>query len=161
MRPTATSWPEVAFVRGLLIDPERTTIGPEGDILWTGPSNGAGYPYVRYRGRMVGVHRLVYGTLVGDLAPREPVHHICGYRACIRPGHLQRATAASNVLEMLARRGYEARIDRMEEVLADLAVDLKRDTEDLLDRLAHAEDRVRQLADALAGLDPSHPALVP
>lgn len=157
----ATSYPEVAFVRGLLVNPDLTDLTPDGDLVWLGPSNGDGYPYVRYEGRMIGVHRLVFRVLVGDLAPREPVHHRCGVRACVLPGHLQRATHAANSLEMLARRGYEARLARMDEVLVDLAADLRGDLEVLLDRIAHVEDRSSRLAEALRHLDPGHPILTP
>lgn len=150
-------WQPQALARHLL---DTRTRYVRGHLLWTKARNDAGYPYVRLDGRMVGTHRFIYSALVGDLAPREPVHHRCAVRACVRPEHLQRATTASNNLEMLARRGYEARLATAHEWLADAVADMATPVADVLaDHLDYLTEREAQLAAALASLAPDHPLL--
>lgn len=101
---------------------ERTTRVGE-CMEWEGPSK-RGYPNVDVNGKRVFVHRLMLqakhdGKPLGVLHG----HHVCANSMCINPDHLQPATAAENVGEMLARRSFVARIDELETALRELAPD--------------------------------------
>jgi hypothetical protein len=124
----------------------RTRVTADGCLAWTGARNEAGYPYVAVDTpdgrRMLGAHRYVYASLVGHLAPGEHVHHRCGVRSCVHPAHLQRATARANVGEMLARRGYEARIRHLEDALGEAVAEAVADLRAIIDAQA---DRIAEL----------------
>jgi hypothetical protein len=53
------------------------------------------------------------------------IHHICANARCINPEHLQRASAAENTLEMMARRDYEAEIARLQLRIIELEAKLE------------------------------------
>lgn len=68
------------------------------------------------------VHRLMMTALLdGKLDPSLPVHHRCAETLCCNPGHLQLVTQRENVAEMLERRYYVERIDRLETALRSMA----------------------------------------
>lgn len=66
------------------------------------------------------VHRLVATLLHGDLGG-QPVHHVCGNRACINPDHLRVVTHGENTVEMLERTWYRAHIRDLRAALAQWA----------------------------------------
>lgn len=159
-RAEATSYPDVVFARRMLVtqtELDRTT----GCLLWQGARNRAGYPYVRFKGVMVGAHRVVYKALLGPLAPREPVHHVCARRACINPEHLQRASVAENSLEALGRAGLTQRIAWLEDLMADAAMDAAVEHAEreatLLERIDHLTSQRDALRAVLAEVAPHHP----
>ena len=81
-----------------------------------------GYPVVMVGGKLLFVHRLMLqakhdGKPLGVLHG----HHVCANSMCINPDHLQPATAAENVGEMLARQSFVARIEELETALRELA----------------------------------------
>lgn len=98
----------------------------QGDcLLWTGSLDKAGYGRMGFRkARNVLVHRVAYVLATGEEIAGAQIHHTCANRRCFRPEHLQRASKADNVLEMLARRDYEARISALEAKVRELETDL-------------------------------------
>jgi hypothetical protein len=73
--------------------------------------------------RVLKTHRVSYEAAYGPIPPGEQVHHRCGRSSCVRPEHLQAATARENVAEMLVRRTLEARIAALESALRDFMPD--------------------------------------
>lgn len=92
-------------------------------LLWTG-SPAAKYPELNHNGVTMKVHRFVYQHHTGDTAVGRQIHHTCANSRCANPEHLQSASQADNVLEMLARRDYEARIAALEAKVAQLEAEL-------------------------------------
>lgn len=89
---------------------------PSGDcLLFRQGTSATGYVGVRYKGKTVRSHRLVYAEINGEIPPGVHIHHKCGNSYCVQPDHLQLASAAENTLEMLGRKSYEARIAYLEE----------------------------------------------
>ena len=84
------------------------------------------YASVGWNGTSIGVHRLVYMLHYGEDISGAVIHHMCGNGACVNPEHLQRAHAAENTLEMLARRDYEAEIARLQLRIVELEAELER-----------------------------------
>lgn len=92
-------------------------------FVWQGQLNNQGYGaiYLKRGGKKVTVsaHRFIYLNLIKDVG-REPLHHTCANRPCVNPEHLVPTSQAENTLEMLSRRGYEARISLLESRISDL-----------------------------------------
>lgn len=105
----------------MLIKSERV-----GDcLLWTGVTDKAGYGRMGFqRERNVLVHRVAYVLNTGEDIAGAQIHHTCANRRCFNPKHLQRASKAANVLEMMARKDYEARIASLEERVKQLEAEL-------------------------------------
>ena len=55
------------------------------------PDNG----YGRWRGRAA--HRVMYEMLVGPIPEGMELDHLCRFKACVNPAHLQPVTHAENV----------------------------------------------------------------
>jgi hypothetical protein len=57
------------------------------------------YPIVRIseQGKPVKLHRWVYETLVGPVAPDHQLHHVCMNTKCVNPQHLEPLTASQHV----------------------------------------------------------------
>lgn len=98
----------------------------DGDcIVWTGSLDKAGYGRMGFRGdRNVLVHRVAYQLITDEDITGAQIHHTCANRRCLKPEHLQRASARDNVLEMLARRDYEAEIARLQLRIVELEAQL-------------------------------------
>jgi hypothetical protein len=56
--------------------------------IWTKAMNSKGYGSVRFMGRVVGAHRLVFELLIGPVPSGMELHHKCENRLCCNPGHL-------------------------------------------------------------------------
>jgi hypothetical protein len=56
----------IHLARNVAVDPET------GEWIWTGPIDRDGYG--RYNGK--GVHRVVYGLLIGPIPPRYQIDHV-------------------------------------------------------------------------------------
>jgi hypothetical protein len=98
---------------------ERTTqVG--NCLIWQGAKQVNGYGAVGYKRKTVRPHRLVYEMHTGKNIAGVVIHHTCANRLCLNIEHLQPASQAQNVLEMLARKEYEARIRQLESRVADL-----------------------------------------
>ena len=90
---------------------------------WTG-CPASSYPETRHGGSVYKVHRLMYELHTGDPVGGRQIHHTCANSRCINPHHLEAASQADNVLEMLARRDYEARITALEAKVKQLEAQL-------------------------------------
>jgi hypothetical protein len=83
------------------------------------------YATVGWKGGSEGVHRIVYALHYGEDISGAQIHHSCANSACINPEHLQRASAANNTLDMLARKDYEAEIARLRLRIVELEAKLE------------------------------------
>lgn len=63
------------------------------------------------------LHRAVCEMKYGKPLGSQQAHHICGNSHCVNPDHIEPATAAQNVGEMLARTSYEQRINELTDEL--------------------------------------------
>ena len=66
--------------------------------IWTGQIYWNGYGYIRYKKKMVRVHRLSY-LLIGKktLTSGLVLDHLCRNRACIETDHLEEVTNKENL----------------------------------------------------------------
>lgn len=88
------------LARGFLedrIEPEPNT----GCWIWTGSvvqPRGYGRLSIGSRGseRVDLAHRLVYGTLRGQIPPGLEIDHLCRFPRCVNPAHLEAVTPAVN-----------------------------------------------------------------
>lgn len=97
----------------------------EGDcLLW--PTQNNKYANVWHDSTNWKAHRLAYHLATGEDITGVPIHHKCANARCVNPAHLQRASHADNVLEMLARKDYEAEIARLQLRIVELEAELER-----------------------------------
>lgn len=104
----------------------RSTIDATGCWIWpgkgySGKKGGERYPYVQLGRQRKQVHRLVLEAKLGRLLGSQSAHHTCAVPMCCNPDHLQPATHAENILEMLQRHSYLARIRELESALGEAA----------------------------------------
>lgn len=85
--------------------------------LWQGATTN-GYGVMSWQGRQWYTHRLAYQVWVDEIPAGTVVHHTCGLKLCINPGHLQAVTPQENNAEMLHRQSFLQRIAELEEQLA-------------------------------------------
>ncbi len=101
----------------------------DGECLLFRSHQAGKYPVINVRGETMSAHRFSYKLATGEDITGVPIHHKCGNTKCIRPDHLQRASHAENILEMLGRKAYEAEIARLKAENAQLrAILLERDS---------------------------------
>jgi hypothetical protein len=73
-------------------------------VVWTGAHSSGGYGQIKYRGRMVSVHRIAWIERHGPIPPETPwVLHRCDNPPCWRDEHLWLGTRADNIADMLAK----------------------------------------------------------
>ena len=82
----------------------RAERDPSGCRLWQGALNSAGYPVMKWRGRVVLVTRFLLAALVRSFRRRELACHRCDVKRCIEPSHLEHGTYSSNLRDAWARR---------------------------------------------------------
>ncbi len=75
---------------------------------WTGRKNDKGYGQIRLKNRVVKVHRLLYALFVGDLENNDG-HHICHFRACANPAHIQPCPPVAHRFSLWRQHDGEAR----------------------------------------------------
>lgn len=116
-----------AIIDSLLANTERTA---NGCLAWQGTFATPQYPQVGFsRHPVTGkthtyqVHRLILECKLGHSIKGAHAHHTCANHACVNPNHLQLATAAENVSEMMARQNYITRIRELELALASVDPD--------------------------------------
>lgn len=107
-----SQWAEVANELRL-----RVEVDSDGCWIWQGQVKD-GYAVVRVGTRELFAHRVSVEAQFGKRLGSQPVHHKCAHRTCINPEHLEPVTHAENIIEMLARNAYIARIRELEDALA-------------------------------------------
>ena len=70
--------------------------------LWTGYKNSLDYGQLYLDGRSVLAHRAVWQVLVGPIAPKLELDHLCRVPACVNPDHLEPVTHRENVRRGIA-----------------------------------------------------------
>jgi hypothetical protein len=65
--------------------------------LWTAARDGSGYGHVRWQGKLVKAHRIVYELLVGPIT-EETLDHLCRVWHCVNPDHLEPVSRRENTL---------------------------------------------------------------
>lgn len=72
--------------------------------LWHGAKTARGYAKVRCEdGRISDAHRVIYEKRVGPVPAGLELDHLCRWRSCVRPDHLEPVTHRENM-----RRGSQA-----------------------------------------------------
>jgi uncharacterized protein YciI len=72
--------------------------------LWTRARfPGTGYGAAWIDGKLLKAHRVAYEDAVGPIPAGLDVMHHCDVRHCVRPDHLEPATAAQNAQDMVAK----------------------------------------------------------
>lgn len=74
----------------------RITVTLNGCWDWTGWANSAGYGYVRWGGRDVPAHRVVWEQVVGPVPDGLELDHLCVRPICVNPEHHEPVTHAEN-----------------------------------------------------------------
>ena len=83
---------------------DKIAVADDGCWLWTAATASGGYGHIRWGGRLVCAHRLVYHLLVDEgllLLPGQggtQLDHLCRIKSCVNPGHLEIVTNRENVL---------------------------------------------------------------
>lgn len=73
--------------------------------IFIGAVDNHGYGKIRYGGRTLGAHRVVYILLKGEIPKGLDLDHLCRVRCCVNPAHLQPVDRQTNVMRgVVARR---------------------------------------------------------
>lgn len=74
-------------------------------VEWQGALTSQGYGSRKYKGKMVGTHRLAYAAAHGldPFTMGGVVLHLCDNRKCIEPLHLQLGSSLQNSEDMIAK----------------------------------------------------------
>lgn len=76
---------------------------PSGCMLWPWHRQKDGYAHVRFHGKMVLGHRLVWEALNGPISDDQCVCHRCDTPPCLRPEHHFLGTQVDNIADMNAK----------------------------------------------------------
>ncbi len=66
--------------------------------LWLGEYNRNGYGRVKFAGRKLMAHRVIYELVVDQIPDGLVLDHICRNRCCVNPDHLEEVTIRENTL---------------------------------------------------------------
>lgn len=66
--------------------------------VWEAGVDPDGYGYYSEEGRRKAAHRYCYLSLVGPIPDRHGLDHLCRFRRCVNPSHLEPVTTKDNVL---------------------------------------------------------------
>ena len=72
--------------------------------LWTGACDRKGYGALRWQGKVLRAHRVVYELLVGPVARGMQLDQLCRVHACVKPQHLEQVDNSENQLRHQAYR---------------------------------------------------------
>lgn len=90
---------------------------------WSQDSNGCwcwtrakarGYGRILDNGRLRQAHRVVYELFMGAIPNGLVLHHQCGNRACVNPGHLEPTTNRQNIRYSIATKLSMADVKEMQ-----------------------------------------------
>lgn len=98
-------------------------VNDDGCWVWQKSKSVGGYPTYRYAGKSRMTHRLVLELTLGRPIDGQDAHHKCGNALCVNPAHIQLASRRQNIAEMLTRRTLVARINQLEQALAEIDPD--------------------------------------
>ncbi len=86
----------------------------EATMCWryTGGNNGKDYGRVYARGKLHGVHRLIYEIFHGPVPEGKEVHHVCCARSCCNPAHLRLVSHRENTA--LTQANETLRLQRLQ-----------------------------------------------
>lgn len=73
---------------------------------WPGMWDVWGYGRVGVNGHQRGAHRAVYELMVGPVPDGLELDHLCRFRACVNPDHLEPVTHAENVRRIHVRQTH-------------------------------------------------------
>lgn len=73
---------------------------------WIGTIGSSGYGHAKKLNsrQNIGVHRLAYEAIYGEIPEGKEVDHICCTRTCVNPDHLELVTHKENMTRAAARR---------------------------------------------------------
>lgn len=69
---------------------------------WQGLKERDGYPHIKYKGKMIRVHRYIYEATYGKLGKLHILHR-CDNPSCVRPSHLRSGTPLDNARDMIEK----------------------------------------------------------
>ena len=78
---------------------QRVEFRPDGCWFWTGPPTTNGYGQVGLRPKVYRPHVLLWTEFHGEQPKGLHLHHTCGNKLCVNPGHLQLLTPKEHVYE--------------------------------------------------------------
>ncbi len=78
----------------------KTAKVPSGCWLWTGALDAKGYGscWINKFTTSTRAHRVAYMLTNGEIAPSQPLDHLCRNRACVNPAHLEIVDNRTNAL---------------------------------------------------------------
>lgn len=89
--------------------PTRFAAKIQPDVLdcweFTGCLNSKGYGCISHHGRVQLAHRVAYELLVGPIPTGYQIDHLCRFRACCNPAHLEAVTPGENNRRQIAVNG--------------------------------------------------------
>jgi HNH endonuclease len=72
--------------------------------FWTGARNNKGYAAAWIGGKSETAHVVAYQQFVGPVPDGYEVDHLCRFRCCVNPDHLEAVTPRENTLRRAKRR---------------------------------------------------------
>lgn len=76
-------------------DPEYRVL-PNGCWEWLGATIRGGYGHKWYKGKVTTAHRAYFQIVGNHVGPKDHVDHLCRYKRCVNPDHLEVVTAGEN-----------------------------------------------------------------
>lgn len=109
---------------------------------WNGVIANTGYGALKYKGKIVGVHRLSWLIHKGEIPPGDFVLHHCDNRKCSNPDHLFLGTPKDNTQDMLKknRNRHCNQLSKNAKLTRDKAKIIKKLLEDGISQFAIARE---------------------
>lgn len=80
-----------------------STLNESGCRIWTGAIGRDGYGHMKWRGKVIGAHRMAWVSANGPIPAGVDVCHKCDVRPCIEPTHMFLGNASDNACDMVAK----------------------------------------------------------